>query len=340
MSMYYDGQGILSRNAMFNMIIGGRSTGKTYWAKTGRIKHFLKTGKQFIYLRRYKSEFDDKQSFFNDIVNEFPGYEFKVEGMKGYIRKLSNEEKNPNKWQLAAYFVTLANALTKKSVPYPDVDWIIFDEFIIVKGHMHYMPHEVKSFLDFYNTVDRFQDRVKVAFIANAVSIANPYFIEWKLRPRKNRQYTLSHNGYFCLEMVQSEAFKEHVDNTRFGKMIKETAYYDYAVSNTFQDNHNRFISKKSKESKYTFSFVFDGKTVGVWIDYNEGKYYICNKVPKDSKPFVLTKEDLEPNLVMIERSSTLLKSVKKLYMQGCVFFDSVETREFFNDVLTYLNLR
>ena len=39
----------------------------------------------------------------------------------------------------------------------------------------------------------------------------------------------------------------------------------------------------------------------------------------------------------MIEKSSVLLKSVKKLYMQGSVYFDSIQTREFFNNVFDYL---
>ncbi|MBS6750091.1 MAG: phage DNA encapsidation protein, partial [Firmicutes bacterium] len=65
------------------------------------------------------------------------------------------------------------------------VDMIGFDEFIIDKGSLHYLQNELKQFQDFYNTVDRFQDRVKVMFMANAVALTNPYFIGWRLKPRK-----------------------------------------------------------------------------------------------------------------------------------------------------------
>ena len=47
----------------------------------------------------------------------------------------------------------------------------------------------------------------------------------------------------------------------------------------------------------------------------------------------------MQPNLLMIEKSCMLLKSVRKLYMQGSVYFDTVETREFFNDVFAYIGL-
>ena len=339
-SMYWSGHDLLTRNAMFNFVVGGRGTGKTYDSKKTRIKHFIKTGKQFIYLRRYKSEFEDKQEFFQDIADEFPQWEFKVEGMKGYMRHAVEDGEKPEKWRLVVFFITLANALTKKSVPYPDVDFIVFDEFIIDKGSLHYLQNEIKAFQDFYNTVDRFQDRVKVLFLANAVALTNPYFIGFKLKPRKGKRFLMAHKGYMCVEIVQSDKFRAHVDNTRFGQMIRGTAYYDYAVGNAFHDDNDRFIAKKSEEAKFYFALKFDAKTVGVWVDYYEGVYYVCRKYPRDALTYVLTKDDMEPNLLMIERSSTVLKSIRKLYMQGSVFFDSIQTREFFNDVLDYINLR
>lgn len=334
---YWDAHDLLTRNGMFNYAIGGRGTGKTYDAKYKRIRHFIKTRKQFIYLRRYKSEFEDKSEFFTDVIDNFPGWEFKVEGMKGYMRRLPMEGDKPEKWRTVCFFITLANALSKKSVPYPDVDMIIFDEFIIDKGNVHYMSNEVKQFQDFYNTVDRFQDRVRVLFLANAVALTNPYFIWYHLKPRKDKRFITASNGFHVVEMVQSEKFRRHVDNTRFGQMIKGTAYYDYAVSNVFHDDNDKFIARKSEDARFYFALRFDGKTVGIWVDYSEGVYYVCRRYPKDALIYVLTKSDMQPNLLMIEKSSVVLRSVRKLYMQGSVRFDSIETREFFNNVFDYL---
>lgn len=334
---YWDSHDLLTRNAMFNYAIGGRGTGKTYEAKYKRIKHFIKTGKQFIYLRRYKTEFADKDEFFADVVDNFTQWEFRVEGMKGMMRHVTEDGKKPEKWRTVCFFVTLANALTKKSVPYPNVDMIVFDEFIIDKGSLHYLNNEVKQFLDFYNTVDRFQDRVRVLFLANAVALTNPYFVFYHLKPRKGIRFSKAGSGYHIVEMVRSEKFKRHVDGTRFGRMIAGTSYYDYAVSNEFHDATEKFIARKSEEARFYFALRFDGRTVGVWVDYAEGVYYVCRKYPRDALIYVLTKSDMQPNLLMVEKSSVLLKSVRKLYMQGSVFFDTVETREFFNNVFDYL---
>lgn len=336
---YWDCHDLLTRNGMFNFAIGGRGTGKTYDAKYKRIKHFLKTGKRFIYLRRYKTEFEDKDKFFADIVDNFPEHEFDVRGMTGFIRLASDEEKNPHKWVPLCYFVTLANALTKKSVPYPDVDMIIFDEFIIDKGSLHYCSNEVKQFLDFYNTVDRFEDRCRVLFLANAVTLTNPYFIYWRLKPRKEKRFCSAAGGTVVCEMVQSEKFRAKVDQTKFGQLIKGTAYYDYAVGNSFRDDNDSFISKKTEESQFYYAIKFDGRSVGVWVDYEEGNYYVCGKIPKNARVITLTKDDMQPNLVMIERNSVYMRSLKRMYMQGSVFFDSIETREFTHSILSYLGL-
>ena len=72
-------------------------------------------------------------------------------------------------------------------------------------------------------------------------------------------------------------------------------------------------------------------------MDYTEGVYYVSRRYPKDALVYVLTKSDMQPNLLMIEKSSVVLRSVRKLYMQGSVFFDTIETREFFNNVFDYL---
>ena len=47
------------------------------------------------------------------------------------------------------YAVNLSTAGMKKSVAYPLVTRIIYDEFTIEKGFIRYLPNEVQSFLNF-----------------------------------------------------------------------------------------------------------------------------------------------------------------------------------------------
>ena len=68
-SIYYDISDTLTHNALYNFIIGERGCGKTYSSKKFAIRRFLKTGEQFIYLRRYKSELSE--SVGNEKIQSF-----------------------------------------------------------------------------------------------------------------------------------------------------------------------------------------------------------------------------------------------------------------------------
>lgn len=338
---YYNLHTLLSRNGQFNFVVGMRGNGKTFAFKNWAIRDFIKNKNEFIYLRRYKSELEDRSRFFDDIAWKYPDYEIRVEGYKAQIRLASAEEKNPHEWQTFGYFVTLANAVTKKSTPYKRVTKIGFDEFILDRGHIHYLPEEVRAFQDFYNTVDRWEDRVRVVFMANSVSIMNPYFIAYDIRPDVTREFTSLRDGFIVVQYIQTPAFREGVTNTRFGRMLAGTAYYSYAIDNVFRDDNDLFVRRKPATAKFYYALTFDNRTVGVWVDYEGGEYYVSTRYPADSDMvFALTKQDMKPNLLMIERTSGLLLSMKKLYMQGSVFFDSPRTREFMNDVFNFINLR
>ena len=78
--MYWDIAKPLSYNALFNFIVGARGCGKTFGVKQWCIKDFLKTGYQFVYVRRYKTELKTVKTFFFDIADHFPNHTFEVKG--------------------------------------------------------------------------------------------------------------------------------------------------------------------------------------------------------------------------------------------------------------------
>ena len=137
--MYYHLDKILSYNKIINFVIGNRGGGKSYAAKKWCIQGFLKNKKQFVYLRRYNTEFADIKNWFSDVGKEYTDIEFNVDGGKFYINN-----------EVAGYYMSLSTAQQHKSNSYPDVDKIIFDEFIIDKGRVTYLKNEVMSFLDLF----------------------------------------------------------------------------------------------------------------------------------------------------------------------------------------------
>ena len=79
---YYDLHNLLTRNAPWNFIIGARGLGKTFAAKRYGIREYLKHNHEFIYLRRTDVEQKRKETFFKDIQNFFPEYEFRIKARK------------------------------------------------------------------------------------------------------------------------------------------------------------------------------------------------------------------------------------------------------------------
>ena len=55
-NIYFTLQKIISYNALLNFIIGERGVGKSYDSKIFVAQRFIKRKKQFVYLRRYKTE--------------------------------------------------------------------------------------------------------------------------------------------------------------------------------------------------------------------------------------------------------------------------------------------
>lgn len=339
--VHWSSHDLMTRGAMWMYAVGGRGVGKTFDQKVKRTRSFLKNGRKWIYLRRYETEFEDRQDFFADIVGEFPDHEFRIEGMRGYVRKAQrNPDKKPRPWRQCVYFVNLSSTLGKKSVPFPDVDYIVFDEFIIDKKNVRYLAHETRAMMDFYNTVDRFQDRVRVIFLANAVSVENPYFVEFGLTPRAGQRFTSAMDNYHLVEMISSEAYAERASSTRFGRMIAGTSYYDYAIGNKFAEDHDTFLEPKPQSAMHLYNLVWDGREIGVWIDAVRSLYYVTRKAPRDTATYALTRADLTIDTAMVDRSAGWLRGLVKMYTMGKVRFDCAAARSTFEEIATMLNVR
>lgn len=109
---------------------------------------FLKKKEQFVYVRRYKSDFKhaSKLQFFDAIskLEKFQGVKFRVNGNLFYI----NDE-------VAGYFVTLATAQDLKGSNFDKVGNVFFDEFIIEKGQKNIIfKMKLIFFLDFLKQLD------------------------------------------------------------------------------------------------------------------------------------------------------------------------------------------
>lgn len=318
--IFYDISRVLTYNAYFNFLIGERGVGKTYSSKKFVINKFLKKGEEFIYLRRYKTEIDKaKKTYFNDIQESYPKHLLFSKGDAFYI-----DEK------ICGYAVPLSTTNILKSVCYDNVTTIIFDEFIIDKGCYHYLSGEVKTFLEFCETVFRLRDNVRVLFLANAITQTNPYFLYFNLTPPKNKDISLYKNGLILLQIMTNQAYRNQKKKSKFGKLISGTDYGDYAIENDFLRDNNDFIAKKCGPCSFAFAFDYQGEMFGVWYNVNEGKMFVSSDVDKSS-PYVFstTINNHRPNTLLLKnaRKYNCWSMFIQQYKLGNVYFESIKIK-------------
>ena len=143
-SMFWDLGKTLTYNSLINVIVGNRGGGKSYGAKKRGIDNFIKRGEQFGYIRRYKDDLKEPmEQYFKDIEAKYPDFEFRVKSKKFYIRLRPADP--AEKWtedNVAGYGFELSTAANKKSISYPKITTLIYDEFLIDKGNQMYLPDE------------------------------------------------------------------------------------------------------------------------------------------------------------------------------------------------------
>lgn len=104
------------------------------------------------------------------------------------------------------------------------------------------------------------------------------------------------------------------------------TAYEDYALKNTILDKNNNFIEKKKGSSKFSFAFIFNDKTYGVWSDFHEGKIFVSFDFDKFS-PFIfsMTIKDHKPNTMMFNalKRYSFWKQFLDNFKLGNVYYES-----------------
>lgn len=332
-SIYYNYNRIISYNAFLNILIGERGVGKTFGASEFVTKEFIKKKRQFVYLRRYKTELSKShKKFFESLVKEdkFPDHQLTTKGNTFLIDD-----------EVAGYGMTLSTAQQLKSSNFNDVYYIIFDEFLIEEGQGHYLKNEVFSFLGLIETIARMRD-IKIFMLANAVSEINPYFLFFDLTLPYNNDIKLFKDGMILLQYMQNTAYREAKSKTKFGRLVADTEYDDYANKNKFIDDNKNFIEHKSGSSKFIFSFIYKGEQLGVWVDYNNGKMYVSRDYIDNGLCFATTTEDHSPNTMLfsIAKKYNCWNSFIQSFKLGNVFFENVKVKNISKEVLKNIILR
>ena len=322
---YYDFGPLLSYNAPWSMATGARGTGKTFGAKRHVLNRFIRKGEQFLYLRRHRGEGAAFRTFMNDIAYLYPDYDFYIDG------KTLRVEDGTKNGALVGQSVILSQARQLKSKNFKDVYTVIFDEFILEKnGLVHYLPLEADIFEGLYSTIDRWNDRTRVIFIANAASITNPYFVKYGIVP--SHTFETYHDGFIVVHTSDDSVFADQVAKTRFGRFLTSAGGQsaDYMMKSTFIDNNVALVAKKPPNADYAVTIVVRDGQFSLWIAPDASGWYCQRRQPR-------RVVRITPDLTMVDTGVAycgprdgFLAQARALYGQGRMFFDEPQTRNLF----------
>lgn len=328
--MYFSYTKILSYNALLNFIVAERGVGKTYGATDLVTNAFIKKDYQFVYIRRYKSELQKSVKKFFEPLNINEAYKGHSLLNKGNTFLIDDRE--------AGYGLTLSTAQQLKSTNFSKVKYIIFDEAFIEEGQGHYLKNEVEIFLGLIETISRMRE-VKVFILANATNSVNPYFLFFNIHLPYNNDIITFKNGLIALQYSKNLEYRETKKKTKFGQLVAGTDYENYAIENEFRNNENTFIERKDKNSKFSFSFIYNNFRYGVWINWITGKLYISNDYMENGIVFACTREDHKPNTMLysIAKKYNCWHVFIQNYKLGNVYFENIKIKNICQDVMKYL---
>lgn len=243
---YYSLKKILSKHCTYNMIIGERSNGKTYSVLKYCLEKFLNKHEQCAIVRRWQEDITGRRaSGIFDALNKDGMVEKlshgKFTNITYYAGKffLCNIDENGKKIynsenDCLGYTFSLTENEHNKSISYPNITTIFFDEFLTRKI---YLQDEFVSFMNTISTIVRQRTNVKIFMAGNTVNKYCPYFEEMGLKHvAKMRQGTIDIYTYgdsklkvaveYCESLSESKPnnFYFAFDNPRL-QMIKNGAW-------------------------------------------------------------------------------------------------------------------
>ena len=343
---YYKLDNILKKEAIYNIIFGERSNGKTYAVLEYGLRQYLKGKGQIGIVRRYKE----------DIIGRRAAEVWTSINETGLVRELTNGEYEAVHYWSGKYFLctydgegkaiyndddcigytfSLSDTEHNKSISYPKITTIFFDEFLAKK---FYFPDEFVLFMNTVSTIVRNRTNVKIFMVGNTVNKYCPYFQEMGLNHiLKMKQGTIDEYTYgdsklkvaveYCatLKHQKKNNYYFAFDNPKL-KMITSGAW----ELDLFPHLPYKY---KPKEIIYTFFIVFHGIYQGEVINTDEGIFiYIHVKTTElKAKPEDLVYT-LEPSY-SANYSENILKPVNRVQKKILVMFQTHKVFYQNNDV-------
>lgn len=169
------------------ILISARNDGKSYAVKYRALKRAIEKGEKFTYLRRYEIDLKraDPAYYWNDfykadnnVVMELTKGQYNciIAKNRAEFWLANRHGKKVEEGELIGYIHALSVASSYKSLQFPDVGSIIYEEFVSDR----YLYNEPRKMLNYVSTVLRGENKI-VWMIGNTISRISPYYREFEL---------------------------------------------------------------------------------------------------------------------------------------------------------------
>lgn len=280
---YYSFEKIDETGANWRVIFGERSNGKTYGSKKKMISNFLSKGKQFAYVRRNVEEIKTRRisAYWDDMVKdgyletvckkhfgkEYHGF-YIIPKNGGFFLHGCKNENDFNLGKIGYYFA-LNQARYDKTNPYPDVNMIVFDEFLCKPAEE--IPDEFTLLLNLVSTIKRKREDMVIYLLGNTVNRNSQIMEQMHINLKELKQGEIRVFDFYS-ETAHNTVAVEYTEN--FKQSEKSESFF------TFGNQKERMILKGEWETgEYHTSpaIGLDDKNVDLALvcAYEENRIYV-----------------------------------------------------------------
>lgn len=262
---YYSFSKILKhgKDARLWFIVGQRRIGKTLTCLHLACELFIQDAKQTMWVRNKKVELED-DGFINTFLNAAREFGWCPDTWVCKKDGVWTAEKGGDQVILFQSVSTFSN---RRGNMTPDVELIIFDEFMPEDRRYPKQCH--KGLMSLTKTVLSGRESARCICLSNYISCANPYFVGFRIFPKKGYDVTYFKDKSIALEICHGYNCSI-LEDSGWNVLYKAGGYGDYASEE--EDELFKLICKMPNGASWKRHIIV--QDVGLFTYYEKDGYY------------------------------------------------------------------
>lgn len=328
--MWFNPEEVLKEGYFLNFVTSPRGAGKSFSTLKFVTERATEHGEEFVYIRRQQNELDVAvPTLYSPLLAKglFEDYEIKNSG----ISFTANGD-------IIGYYLSISAAHKLKSVGFPKVKYIIFDEFI--SESKKYISGEVTKFLSLIETIARMRDDIQIICLANQNTIYNPYYSYFGVRPASPKTVkTRFRKKSILIYQYQAEEYKKAKRLTKFASLISGTDYGGFILDNEAIDDDYSFVIKLPDNTAKTpyCNLTAVGVEMVVYNATYEGHriLYIEERKPVPGIRSINMDKNLKEGQTRVRGVHPVLTTIRLHFNNGYCFFKSVPVKNIITEIFS-----